>query len=189
MDQEIDTTESEDSLEEDLESLDDSTNWKAKAEEFQGLAKRNRTREKKFNEKITALEDQIKKFSEQKPSEDKSSDLDYGQLAFLKLHGIEEEEDVTYLLTESKSTGKNLKDVLSFKYIQEHLKEKKETRTSQEAIPPGSKRSASSAKSSVDYWLAKNQLPDDMELRRKVVKERIRQEESKSRFADEPVLR
>lgn len=120
----------------------------------------------------------------------KSGKIDYGELAYLETKGITEEDDIEYIRKESEDTGKPLNVVLGFKYVQEHLKDVKEGRISREAMPAGSKRSSGAMRDSVDYWLAKGQLPmDQPELARKVVKARLAAEEARSKFSDNPIIR
>ena len=79
---------------------------------------------------------------------------------------------------------------MGFRYVQEELKNRKDTRASENALPEGSKRSASAARDQVEYWLAKGELPpaSETELRRKVVAARIEREKDTSRFTDSPVV-
>lgn len=120
----------------------------------------------------------------------KSDDLDYGQLAYLSAKGVESDEDIDLVKEVIAETGKDLKDVIKSKYFQAELKERRETRAVREAIPSGSKRSGTSTKDTVEYWLAKGQLPpsDQTELRRKVVNARITKESSGSKFSSTPVV-
>ena len=68
------------------------------------------------------------------------------------------------------NTGKSLDQVLESKYFTAELNEMREMKKSQDAIPSNSKRSSQSGKDTVEYWLAKGELPEDRELRSKVVK-------------------
>jgi len=84
-----------------------------------------------------------------------------------------------YLLDEVKGTGKELRDVLKFKYVQEELKNREETRKVKTALPPGTKRSGNSVKDDVDFWIQKGEMPnraDNPDLYRKVRKEKERLE-------------
>lgn len=142
-------------------------------------------------ERAKKAEGELKDFKKEPSVEPKKSgELDYGQLAYLKAFGIEEEEDVNYLVSESQTTGKSLKDLMGFKYIKEHLKEAEDIRSSREGTPTSANRTSSPARSSADYWIAKGQMPplDQPELRREVVKLRLKQEEAVSKFSSTPVV-
>lgn len=58
----------------------------------------------------------------------------------------------------------------------------REMRKFQDAIPSNSKRSSQSGKDTVDYWLAKGELPEDRELRSKVVKAKWKSSSSVNPF-------
>lgn len=162
---------------------DDATDWKAKALELEGIAKRRTTQLKKL--KIA------KEAAAKLGKLEQKEGLDYNHLAYLKASGIDNDDDVAFITNEVKTTGKELKEILGFKYVQEQLATFKNTREMQDAIPPGSPRSSSTIRDNVDYWIAKGQLPpaDQVELRRKVVNERVKQEDSVSKFTDHPVIK
>lgn len=174
----------EDFSPEELES--DDVDWKSKALELKGLAKRRATQLKKAKIALQAAESLSKVESTKK-----SGDFDYGQLAYLNTKGIDVDTDIEFLQNEVKNTGKDLREVLGFKYVQEHLAANKEQRTTADAIPNSSPRSATTARTSVDYWIARGELPplDQPELRREVVKERLKREQARSKFSDTPIVR
>lgn len=167
------------------EELTDTTDWEAEAKKARGIAARLRTKLTKATEKKV----EPTKPADQKPAEEKKS-FDYAEKAFLKSSQIAPSE-YELVLEIMHATGKDLESVLESKYFQAELKERREEQSSKEAIPPGSKRSNSSSRDSVDYWIAKNELPpaDQVELRRKVVNEKINRAKNKSQFSDTPVVR
>jgi hypothetical protein len=120
-----------------------------------------------------------------------SSELDYGQKAFLLANGVKGSDEVELVKTIMSNTGKSLDDVVESKYFQSELKEMREARAVVDATPTGTKRSAQMASDSVDYWIAKGELPpaDQRELRQKVVNARIKTEQSKSQFTDNPIVK
>lgn len=115
------------------------------------------------------------------------NEFDNGDLAYLAAKGIAD-EDVDFLQQEFLDTGKPLRTLLGMKYVQEELKNRAEQRKTADATPTGTKRSGSSAKDSVEYWLAKGELPpfDQRELRYKVVNAKIERAKQSSRFTDHP---
>lgn len=159
--------------------LKDDTDWKAEAIKARGMFKRAQTKLIKATEK---------KVDVSQDNADKKSGFDYSEKAFLKASGISSDE---YGLVQEamQNTGKSLDELLDSKWFQAELKEVRSEKASKEAIPSGTKRSGSSSRDSVDYWIAKGELPptDQRELRRQVVNARIKAEKEKSQFTDKPV--
>jgi len=108
--------------------------------------------------------------AERTPKESKKSDeLDYGQKAYLVANDIKSADEIKLVQTVMKDTGKTLEQVLESKYFQAELKEKRDLKVTDEATPTNSKRSNQGVKDSVDYWIAKGELPEDRELKMKVI--------------------
>lgn len=121
------------------------------------------------------------------------NELDYGQLAFHNSKSnsikIENDDDIEYLQKIMNESGKSQKEILNSKWFQADIKERQEARSVKEAIPSNSRRSPSSGgKDSVDYWLAKGELPPDRELREKVVNAKIAKEASADNFSESSVI-
>jgi hypothetical protein len=126
--------------------------------------------------------------AQKEPEGKKSGELDYGQKAYLKASGIKAEE--FGLVQEIMSqTGKDLDSVLESKYFQAELKDSRELAAAQQATPSSTKRAGSNARDSVDYWMAKGELPpaDQADLRRKVVNARMKVDTDGSKFTDSPI--
>jgi len=140
------------------EGEEDTTDYKALALKMQGMAKRFQTKIKKLGETPPA-----------KPSEPKPEGLDYAQKAYLAALGYKDEGEMAKVNEIMRGTGKKLEDVLMSKYFLAEINEMREQKKTQDAIPTNSKRSGTSAKSEVDYWIAKGELPEDTVLARKVV--------------------
>ncbi len=160
IDEEVESDEVE-STEQEVEQTD----WKAEALKYKAILDRNKN----------------KKPTEQKVN--KSNDLDYGQKAFLVANGVKESDEMKLVKGVMQETGKSLEDVLSSKYFQAELKEMRDLKASSNAIPNG-KRSGTASQDSVDYWIAKGELPpaSDRELRQKVVNARIKKNDNKGVF-------
>lgn len=167
------------------ENDEDITDWKALASKHYGIAKRFQTKLKKIKD----VEKEAKAKTEEVEQPQNKKDFDYSEKAYLKSMGIEKDE-YPFVLKEIQNTGKSLDELLDSKYFQSELKEKREEKASQDAVPLGTKRSSGSARDSVEYWIAKGELPpaDQPELRRKVVNAKIKAEETKSKFTDRPVV-
>jgi hypothetical protein len=81
-----------------------------------------------------------------------------------------------------KDTGKTLDEVLESKYFKAEIKEMRELEKTNSAMDTKSKRGSQSASNSVDYWIAKGELPEDRELRSKVIAERRKQDSKGNPF-------
>lgn len=112
--------------------------------------------------------------------------IDYGQLAYYNsLSEVKvDDEDISFLQETMEETGKSMQSVLKSKFFQNELKERKEEKKAKDATPSSNKRSTTIPTNTVDYWMAKDALPpvEQVELRRKVVNERIKREETGKRF-------
>jgi hypothetical protein len=171
------------------EGQEDTTDWKAKAKSWHGSATRYKNQASRFKQELD--EERKKSTALATNNNGSSSDkkgFDYGQKAFLRANGITPDE---YELVQEvmSATGKSLEDVVDSKYFQAELKERRDAKASKDAIPSGTKRSASASRDQVEYWLAKGELPPagERELRQKVVNAKLKAEQSKSQFTDNPV--
>lgn len=129
----------------------------------------------------------VKPQSETKPEaiiEKKSGELDYGQLAYLEVKGITSDEDLSLVQEIMEETGKGLKDVMNLKSFQRELQIRKEDREARKAMPTGTKRSATLTHDTVDYWLAKGEMPPKGEtaLRRAYIEAKYQKEKNFSKF-------
>jgi hypothetical protein len=163
--------------------LTGTTDWEAEAKKARGIAQRLRTKLTKATEK---------KIEAPAPSNNapQNKGFDYGQLAYLTANGITEESEIAYVEAAIKDSGKSLRDLLGTKWFQAELKEQRDAKASQDAVPSSTKRSTSTSRDSVEYWIAKGGLPppEMRELRTKVVNARIKIENDKSMFTDRPVV-
>ena len=159
----------------------------AKATELANNYKIRAEKAEAENKKIKAKAPEVKP---SKKSSKKTKGFDYGQLAYLESKGVTNEKDQEYLLAEVENTGKELKDVLEFKYVKEELEGFKSDRASTDAIPDGTERSAQTSRDKVDYWIAKGEMPpaDQQQLRRDYVNAKIKKAEDSSKFTDRPVV-
>ena len=128
------------------------------------------------------------------PKEDGKSDgLDYGQLAYLSAKGVDTDNPAQVELVEKelKSSGLELKDLLTNEYFKTKLTSFKEDEAKADATPEGSKRSGTPANTTVEYWTAKGELPpntpENLQLRRDVVSAKKAIYSNASRFTDNPV--
>lgn len=183
--EEVDSQEEE--SEEYSEESEDATDWKAEALKWKGVAKRNATKLAKSKDDTgEQKQNEVNKTNKQ------SNDLDYGQLAFYNSKSnsikIEDNEDVDFLRETMENTGKSQSDILNSKWFQAELRERQDDRSNKNAMPKAGKRAPSSGKDSVDYWIDRDDLPLDRELRLKVVNAKIAKEKSASNHSGSSVI-
>jgi hypothetical protein len=182
----------EDTKEEDFseaELADETIDWKAKAAELKGIAKRRATQLAKAKEKLAGAKVEPKPSPTAKPE---FEDFDDGQYAYLTAKGIEDDGEIAIVKTAVKESGRSLRDVLKMKYLQEELKEYREAKATKEATPTGTNRSpGGAATSKVDFWLAKGEMPpntpENYQLRRDVVNAKLKRLENANKFTDNAV--
>jgi hypothetical protein len=123
---------------------------------------------------------------EEKPSRTskKSEGFDYGEKAYLTSNGIKGSDEHEFAQKLQKQTGLDLDSLLEDTYFQTKLNEFREQKATTNATPSGTKRSNNSSVDTVEYWIAKGELPpkDQVEMRRKVVNARLKKEDSKGVF-------
>jgi len=120
--------------------------------------------------------------NEKKEVPQNSSDL--GESAFLIANGLKDSEERSFAKKLAKETGKDLESLLDTTYFQTELKALREAKATANATPTGSKRSNNSSVDTVEYWVAKGELPptSEVELRRQVVNARMKKEGAGSQF-------
>lgn len=118
----------------------------------------------------------------QEPTPSTTSDL--GEKAYLIASGIKDADEIALTKKMAKETGKDIETLLESTYFQVELKDFREKKATANATPTGSKRSSNSSVDTVEYWLAKDELPpaSEVELRRQVVNAKMKKEESKGQF-------
>ena len=142
---------------------------------------------KQVNKKLGVSEEKVE--TKNKAGK-KSDELGYGEKAFLIANGIKGTREVELVKNIMEDTGKTLDEVIESKYFQSEIKELRESLATREAIPSASKRSSTSARDSVDYWVAKGELPpaDQVSLRRQVIDARIKSATEGSKFTSQSVI-
>ncbi len=183
------------------EELDaEDVDWKAKAQELKGIAKRRATQLGKVKAKFGELEIQIadlKKPKEESKPQDKienksqSNEPDYAKLAFLETKGITHPDDQKTVQDEAERLKLPLTDILGMEHIKSKLALVKDQRESQAGMPKGTGRGKGTTQDNVDYWIDKKKsdgtfdTPDDLDLAAKVIEARIKKEEKANMFSDE----
>ncbi len=169
------------------EGEEDKTDYKALAIKNHGIAQRNKTKLDKLKAKIAIdakVEKKVGEITEKKPGE-----LDRLDRAVLRTEKITDPKEIDLVSSIMKETGKDLESVLASRYFQAELKEMRELAATADAQPDKNKRSGTSTRNDVDYWLAKDELPpaSEVELRRKVVNAKIAKQKQTNTFSDNPI--
>lgn len=164
----------------------DQIDWKANAEKNKGIAQRNKTRAEKARQ---ALAEKGEKKDGEPGKKDDSKGLDRVDKAVLRAEKITDPKEVELVEAIMKETGKDVEGVLASKYFQGELKTLREEAAADNATPHGTNRSGNASRDSVDYWIAKGELPpmEQSELRTKVVNAKIAKEKSQSQFSSTPI--
>lgn len=161
------------------EGENDTTDWKAEAQKLREKAIKQRERTK-------ALKEQLKSFNPEKKPEPKQEvqSVDLGEKAYLAVNGIKSPDEVEFYSRMKKETGKDAEALLGSTYFQVEFRDFKEKRDSANATPNTSKRSNNSSVDSVEYWIAKDELPpmSEPELRQKVVNAKMKKDSQKGVF-------
>lgn len=147
-------------------------------------------RAKKSETEVKELREQLKKLSGEKP-EDKnldksqSNEPDYAKLAFLETKGITHSDDQKLVQDEANRLKLPLTDILNMSHIKSQLETAKDQREAKAGMPKGRGDAGGRTQQDIDYWLAKNETPDDQELAEKVIEARIKRENQANKFSDE----
>ena len=116
----------------------------------------------------------VKKPEPAKPAEKKEfNDTEH---LFLDVKQVPQ-EDRSWLFEEQKTIGKGIRQVLDFKYVQDHLNEQKQKREAEAGLPDGTRKAGTGSSDSAGAWLSKiesgraklSDIPD-FSLRSEVVK-------------------
>lgn len=178
---------------ENLPPEDDSeVDWKAEATKFHGIATRNLTKlqraQKEFDEYKTQNPSKPEPVKPESARTEEKQGFDHGELAYLIANGVNERHHER-LFKLAKEMGTELKDLLSRNWVKNEIKELDEKATTQGATPEGGKPAASKDEGSVEYWLAREEYPENNpELARKVHKARGEQEKKQNKFTKQPIV-
>lgn len=119
------------------------------------------------------------------PPVSQSNEPDYAKLAYLETKGIAHPDDQKIVQDEAQRLKLPLTDVLQMEHIKSKLEAAKSQREAQAGMPKGRGSSSGKTQQDVDYWLAKGETPDDLEMAEKVINARINKEKNTNMFSDE----
>ena len=167
-----------------VEGEEDTTDYKALAAKNAGIAKRYKTKFEK-SKLAVKIEKGVEKALESK--QEPKTGFDDTEHLFLDVKQVPP-EDRNWLFEEQKTTGKGIRQLVGFKYVQDHLNEQNQKRTAEAGLPNGTRKAGSGSSDSADAWLSKinsgkANLSDisDFSLRSEVVKLRERNDKSSNR--------
>ena len=164
---------------------DDTTDWKALALKNQGIAKRLKTKLEKQAEEKSKAEP---KAELDKP--EKSSELDYGQRAFLKTYGISGADELALVKSWTERTGDQIDTLVEDEIFNAKLKglrDQKAARETLQSMSSGARNAQPSSKSKAEFWLDKPFDEVPKELREEVLNARLEREKEGNKFTDQPV--
>jgi hypothetical protein len=122
---------------------------------------------------------------------EKSGELGYGEKAFLRAYDIKGSEELA-LVRQFQDRGFSLDSIVEDDVFTAKLTKLREAKAAQDAVPSTTRRASQPPADDVEQWIAKGELPPNdpanVELRRKVLNERIRRESIGSRFSDNSVV-
>lgn len=174
-------------VEEIVESKDeegnDTTDYKALALKMQGMAKRFQTKIKKLAETPPKAETKEEPVGKQEV-------LDRVDRAVLSVKGITEPDEIELVARRKQETGRGLEELLATTWFKQELAEHREHYMTDLSVPKGSSRSSQASRDSVEYWIAKGELPPrgQVQLRRDVVNARMKKAKDNNVFSDQPVV-
>lgn len=123
------------------------------------------------------------------PVSEKKEGLDRIDKAILRAEKITDADEIALAQDIKRETGKDIEDVLESRYFKAELKAMREEKTAQDAIPSNSKRSMNSNRNSVEYWIAKGEMPpaSETKLRQDYVNAKISKSKMTNMFSDNPI--
>jgi hypothetical protein len=188
-------TENLDSLNEEMENADslngdlgepDLDTLKKNNEDLSGKNKHLFERAKKSETEVKELREQLKRLSGDKDIEKpQSNEPDYAKLAFLESKGISHPDDQKIIQDEASRLKLPLTDILAMEHIKTRLASQKDQREAQAGMPKGKGTNSGKTQQDVDYWLAKGETPDDLDLAEKVIEAKMLQVKKANKFSDE----
>ena len=190
LDTELDKTgegaEEVDKTDDDTESEESEEGPEAKAKE--PPKESDEARKARLERQLKQVNKKLGVDTEKKPKiENKKSDeFDDGQLAYLVAKWIESDEDVDFTRDELKKHGGNLRELLGNEYFKAKMVARKDAKIALEATPTSTRRTSSKAGDAVEVeyskYLKTGKLPEDREMRKKIVNMRLEKEKTDDEF-------
>lgn len=123
------------------------------------------------------------------PVEERKEGLDRIDKAILRAEKITNSDEIQLVQDIMRETGKDIEDVLESRYFKTELKAMREESNAQDALSSNSKRAGNSNRNTVEYWIAKGEMPpaNEPKLRRDYVNAKIAKTSARSQFSDNPI--
>lgn len=149
-------------------------NWENKAKELEAEAAKWKRIAERTAKKVEKKEDKGE-------TSTPTGELDWGQKAYLRSEGIES-TDFSFIQEQLEESGLSLDRLLANPYFKATLKERKDQKAAEAALPGNTRSGGDSSKSSAEYWLNRGELPPDTpenrRLRAEVVEARVQKDKS-----------
>ena len=147
-------------VEEDLSILDDSTDWKAKAQELEQKRREDGIRSRERNKALKDQLTELKSKPETKPDKKESTDSDLIEKAFFRASQITDPEVMQLAKDFAKRTGDPLDVVIDDELFKAKAEKILTSKANTLATDTKNNRSnTTSGRNTVDYWLAKGEHP------------------------------
>lgn len=127
---------------------------------------------------------------EPKKEEVSKEGLDRIDRAILRGEKITSQDEIELVESIKRETGKDVESILESRYFKSELKALREDKMSDDATPKSNNRATSQNRNTVEYWLAKGEMPpmSEPKLRQDYVNARISKEKSRSQFSETPIV-
>ena len=186
--EEVEGDEPEEKSDREKELESDLEKSQAELKEAQDETTKFRRMAKKGKKKVDEVDDTPE-------SEPESSDLDFGQKAFLRSYEIKGADELELVTSWMKRTGDALDLVVEDDIFTARLEKLREAKASKDAIPKNTKRSSQTATDDVQRWTNKIKSGDarigdieDRATREKVLNAQLEQVKTDSKFTDTAVV-
>lgn len=115
--------------------------------------------------------------------------LDKVDRMILRSEGIKSADEIALVEEFMKVKGQDIDTILESRVFKAELKALRDEAKAEDAIPSNSKRSTNSNRNSVEYWLAKGEMPpaNEPQLRRDYVNAKITKTKERTMFSDTPI--
>jgi hypothetical protein len=119
----------------------------------------------------------------------KEEGLDRVDKMLLRQESITDSDEISLVQDFMKSTGKSVEDVIDSRAFKAELKLLRDDKKAEDAIPSNSKRSGQSNSNTVEYWIAKGQMPpaNEPKLRQAYVNAKMAKTAERNMFTDNPL--
>jgi hypothetical protein len=188
-DEDLDTEELDEEAEESVEEPNEQSQKPRESDEARASRLLRQTNQARKRLGLAPLKDSSDESTkvEAKAKDTKSDGLDYGQKAFAVANGVKGKEELA-LVQEYMDMGKELEDIFDNRHFQNDLKDLRDGKEANAAIPKTTKRTGNKTADTVDYWLSKpfEEVPQNM--RSKVLEARLQREKSASNFSSNSIV-